>query len=105
MGSSSTWQLIKATAASIHWLLFSAIAVATFGWLEYDQLTEKALSRGLILLTVAIVLALITGIFPAMAPHNPEKSKDFWPVASVSFKIFLVLIATFYALFSLNSGR
>jgi UDP-N-acetylmuramyl pentapeptide phosphotransferase/UDP-N-acetylglucosamine-1-phosphate transferase len=104
MSSSNAWEVIKAWAARIQWLLISAITVAALGWLNHDQIIEREWSRGLTLLTVALVLAFIAGIFPVMAPYNPEKSKNFWKVTSMSFKLFVVLIAIVYFLFSLNSG-
>lgn len=97
-------EILKQRVASAPWSIIAAIMLCAYGWLFYERLELWETSFYLRSLTLPLVLALIVGAFPAVAPHNPEGSERFWPVASISFKLFLVVLVIVLLLFKLNSA-
>jgi len=86
-------------------LIAAATALALYGWV----CDENSIILGwspfyLKLLTLPLALAFMNGLFPDFAPFNPDDSRDFWKVASISFKLYLALVAFIFLLFRLNRG-
>lgn len=103
MTSSNARKAIIARLASIQWLIVIAIILTSYGWLHYDDTAVWEMPFLLKSLSLPLALALAVGAFPAMAPYNPEDSEDFWQVASLTFKLFLMVHAIVLVLFRLNS--
>lgn len=103
MTSSNVWKIFKARVASTQWLIIAAIILTAHGWLNYEQVVVWERPFFLRLLTLPLALAFMAGAFPASAPFNPDDSEDFWKVASISFKLFLIVLAIALVIFRLNS--
>jgi hypothetical protein len=105
MTSANAWQAIKARLATTQWLIIAATIFTALGWLDYDHPLVMAWSFHLKLLSLPLVLAFMAGAFPSTAPFNPSNSEDFWQVASISFKLFLIVLAIVLMFFRLNIGN
>jgi len=105
MSSSVTWKAVKARVASTQWLIITAMILTAYGWLHYDYTAVWERAFYLRSLTLPLALAFMAGAFPATAPFNPDNSENFWKVASISFKLFLIVLAVTLWLFKLNSGN
>jgi hypothetical protein len=103
MTTSNAWNVIKARLVSTQWLIITAIILTSHGWINYEKTVVWEMSFYLKTLTLPLALALIVGAFPAVAPFNPDDSQDFWKVASVNFKLFLIVLVIVLVLFKLNS--
>lgn len=103
METSNILQTIKTTIARTPWLIAIAALLSLYGWLAYEEVAVWDRSFYLRSLTLPLVLALAVGLFPAAAPYDPDDSMDYWKVASISFKLFLILNGLALVMFKLNS--
>ena len=85
------------------WLIAVATILTLYGWFSDENTIIWGWSQFYLrLLTLPLLLAFFTGFNPELALINPDNSKDFWKVSSISFKLFFVLIAVTFLLFRLN---
>jgi len=85
------------------WLIFVCTLLMFYGWLGQETSMPFGLPAFYFkLLTLPLALALLVGLNPQMAPFNPKNSRDFWHVAKISFRLFLLLVVVTFVLFRLN---
>jgi hypothetical protein len=99
------WVAYKNKLSTMPWLIIVSTVITSVGWLADDSYTMLGLSTAYLkLLTLPLALALMTGMFPNLAPFDPERKDDFWQIASTAFRLFLpVFIMTLIA-FKLNKN-
>ncbi len=105
MKSTKAWLQNKARLISMPWLFILAFTLFIAGCFSDEHSTVFGLSLvHLKLLSLPMVLALMTGFFPITAPFNTDEHDSFWKITSQSFKLFFVMFAVGFLLFSLT-GR
>ena len=105
MNSKTAWRLNKAQLTSMPWLLITALTLFAAGCLSDERSTVFGLSLPpLKLISLPMALALMTGFFPITAPFNIDEQDGFWTITSRSFKLFFVMFAVGFLLFSLNGS-
>lgn len=89
----------------IEWLMLIATIVTLFGWFALENPLVQEYGFYFRLLTLPLLLACMAGALPGTAPFNPNNSEKFWEVASVSFKLFVLVTAVMLVLFVLNDSK
>lgn len=85
------------------WLIILCTLLMLYGWLGQETSMPLDLPAFYFkMLTLPLALALLVGLNPQMAPFNPKDSRDFWHVATISFRLFLLLVVVTFVLFRLN---